>query len=105
MKLLLYGEQLQKIQILAALWSEECVSLIDEIGFEELALNMKVCMLNCQTKKLTDAPFQGFVYMTFKHRPPGKCRKEKNVTNLLCVGTVWCMWMKAINFWNELWIC
>ena len=33
-KLPLYGEQVQKI--LAALWSEECVSLIDEIGFERL---------------------------------------------------------------------
>ena len=30
---------------------------------------------------------------------------RKKVTHLLCVGTVWCMWMKAINFWNELWIC
>ena len=88
------------------LWCEECVSLIDGIGFEKLILNMKTSMLNCQTKKLTDAPFQGFVHMTFKHRPPGKYRKEKkSLYNLLCVGTVWCMWMKAINFWNELWIC
>ena len=32
-------------------WSEECVSLVDEIGFEELILNMNISMLNCQTKK------------------------------------------------------
>ena len=64
-------------------------------------------MLNCQTKKLTDAPFQGFVHMTFKHRPPGRRGKEpdamvgstgrKKVIHLLCVCTVWCMWMKAIS--------
>ena len=79
--------------------------LVDELDFEELALNMKVSMLNCQTKKLTDAPFQGFVHMKLKHQPPAKYRKEKKVTNLLCVGTVWCMWMKTINSWNDLWIC
>ena len=46
---LFYGEQLQFF--LAAFWSEEFVSLVDEIGFEELILNMKISMLNCQTKK------------------------------------------------------
>ena len=45
---------------------------------------MKTSMLNCQTKKLTDAPFQGFVHMTFKHRPPGKYRKEKSHSFALC---------------------
>ena len=59
--------------------------LIDEIGFEKLALNMNTSMLNCQTKKLTDAPFQGFVHMTFKHRPPGKYRKEKSHSFALCL--------------------
>ena len=58
--------------------------LIYEIGFEELALNMKVSMLNCQTNKLTDAPFQGFVHMKLKHQPPAKYRKEKK-----SLGTVW----------------
>ena len=66
-------------------------------------LNIKVSTLNCQTKKLSDAPFQGFVHMKLKHQPP--VPEGKKVTNLLCVGTVWCVWMRAINFWNEFWIC
>ena len=36
--------------IFFVLWREECVSLVDEIGFEELILNMKISTLNCQTK-------------------------------------------------------
>ena len=88
-------EQLHKI--LAALWSEA--------GWWALNIKVwvKVSMLNCQTKKLTDAPFQGFVHMKLKHQRP--VTEGKKVTNLLCVGTVWCGWMRAINFWNELWIC
>ena len=39
---------------------------------------LRVSMLNCQTKMLTDATFQGFVHMTFKHRPPGKYWKENS---------------------------
>ena len=37
------------------------------------------------TKKPTDAPFQGFVHMTLKHRPPGKYRKEKSHSFALCL--------------------
>jgi len=52
--------------------------LVDELEFEELVLNMKVTMQNCQTKKLSDAPFQGFVHMSLKHQPPANYRKEKS---------------------------
>jgi len=65
---------------LAAFWSEEFVSLVDEIGFEELILNMKISMLNCQTKKMTDVPFQGFVHVAPKHRPPATYGKGKKFT-------------------------
>jgi len=45
--------------------------------FEEVALNMESLNAKLQNKKLTDAPFQGFVHMKLKHQPPAKYRKEK----------------------------
>ena len=35
--------------------------------------------------KTTDAPFQGLVHMTLKHRPPGRYRKEKSHSFALCL--------------------
>ena len=95
-------EQLHKI--LAALWfSEEC------LGLMSLILNCwhwtwKVSMLSCQTKswpmRLSKA-----LCMWSSNISRLQSTGRKKVTNLLCVGTVCCMWMRAINFWNELWIC
>jgi len=56
--------------------------LVDKLDFEELVLNMKLTMHNCQKKRLTDAPFQGFVHMLLKHQPPANYRKEK--ISLIC---------------------
>ena len=84
-------------EILAALWSEECVSLIDEIGFEELALNMKVCMLNCQAKKRLMRLSKVSCIWRLNIGRLASTRRKK-VTNLLCVGMVRCMWMRAITF-------
>ena len=57
--------------------------LVDESDFEELALNMKSLYAKLPNKKkLTDAPFQGFVHVKLKHQPPAKYRKEKE--SLIC---------------------
>ena len=72
-------EQLHKI--LAALWSEECLWLMSQI-LNCWHWTWKVSMLNCQTKKLTDVPFQGFVHVKLEHQPPAKYRKEKK--SLIC---------------------
>ena len=52
--------------------------LVDELDFEELALNMESLNAKLQNKKFNDAPFQGFVHMKLKHQPPAKYRKKKS---------------------------
>ena len=82
--------------------------LVDELDFEELALNMESLCAKLPNKKVDRCAFprlRAYESIKLKHQPPAPYRKEKKVTNLLCVGTVWCMWMKTINFQNELWIC
>ena len=57
------------------------------LDFEELTLNMKASMINWQTEITMRVPTAWIKEFAF------------------CTGTVCCIWMRAKNFWNKLWIC
>jgi len=79
------------------------VPLVDELDFEELALNMESLYAKLPNKKVDRCAFPRLRACEAQTSAACKVPEGKKVTNLLCVGTVCCMWMKAINFWNQLW--
>ena len=89
-------EQLHKI-LAAALWSEGCLSWL--MSIEHKSLKAKLPNKKSWPTRLSKA---ACIWSSNISLP--STGREKN-TNLLCVGTVWCVWMRAINFWNEFWIC